>query len=243
MIISRVVAIAGLAIAVGIPRFATDATDVPRCSLAPFPGVRGQGSFFVGTATRDTALVGPGSVTPSGVGGHWGKGAPRAVHGQVVRIDMLGDTVTGALSAEHRTVIVVPWDYDAGCDPTYWSRSAAWVDAGLEGFYTIRLRPVEAWAGKTPVGDAFFADLQPYPHGAFFRAGYHGTNALRERDALTPREYFSLYSALPTGADFGDSRTALARLKAWQDANPILAARYPADQILVTARRRLETQQ
>jgi hypothetical protein len=214
-----------------------------RCSLRPFPGARTDELYFVGTALRDTALAGRGAVIPSAYGGHWGRGTPRDVYGQVVRIELLPEDAPRELNdrAGDQTIIVVPWDYDAECTPTYWSRSAAWVEAGLEDFYTVRLRPERLGTGGPHVADAFFADIRPYPHGPFYRAGYRGTDALQQRAALTPREYFSLYSVLPTASELRDgSGIALRGIERWAAAHPDLAARYPADQILASIRQRLQ---
>jgi hypothetical protein len=219
-----------------------DNADV-RCSVVPFPGARSGDLFFVGIALADTALVGPGSVKASGHGGHLGNGRQRDVYGQLIQITQPGPESPDALRElpGGRHIIVVPWDYDPECAPTYWTRSAAWVEPGLEGFHTVRLRPANTWEGGVPVADAYFAALRPYPHGPFFSAGHRGTSALRHGTPLTPREYFSLYSVLPTISDTGDRTTmALARLRRWEADNPTLVARYPAGELLAAARRQLQ---
>jgi hypothetical protein len=212
------------------------------CSLMAFAGVRFAGLYFVGTTMTDTMLAGLGPVKPTQYGGHWGSGRAREVYGQLVRVELLSAEAPAELRnvmAGDRTIVVVPWDYDPACDPTYWSRSAAWVEAGLEGFYTVRLRPQGRGENSRPVADAFFADLQPYPHGPFYHAGYRGTSALRERASLTAREYFSLYAVLPTPSELRDgSSAALSRLQTWKAQHPDLAERYPADQIIAVIRRR-----
>ena len=127
-------------------------------------------------------------------------------------------------------MVVVPWDYDPGCEPTYWSRSARWIDSGLVGFYTLKLRSETQWVDAHPTFDAFTADLNPYPHGEFYRAGYRGTNALRSGVSLDARELFSLFRVLPF-YDASDrvSPDALVPLRAWLAEHPELAKRYPAD--------------
>ncbi len=210
-----------------------------RCSLVPIPlGRDTAASYFVGTATADTVLAGPGTVEPGVEAGHWGTGASRAVYGQVVRVDTLGGAHAAALRgaitrAGTADVVVVPWDYDPGCKPTFWNRSARWVEPGLVGFYRIRLRDPSAWASGRPTFDAFHASLQPYPHGAFFQAGYRGTDAIRTRPSLDAVEMFAFYEGLPTYREREhDPLRASERITAWQRAHPDLARKYPADEVI-----------
>lgn len=207
------------------------------CSRMPFPPVRNRGAtYFVATTLADTVLAGEGRVHPDSNEGHWGAGEAHAVYGQVVRIDTLG----GANEAElfrlleqrrSRDVVVVPWDYDPACRPTYWSSSARWIDPGLVGLYVVRLRDKSEWADGRPTFDAFAAAFTPYPYGPLYRAGYLGTDALRSRPSLDAYEFFSLYAALPV--DFPDSDSAvLAPVRRWAAAHPELAGKYPADEIL-----------
>ena len=209
------------------------------CSLTPIPGQRDpHATYFVGAALPDTAPAGRGAVRPSDYGGHSGRGEPRAVYGQVVRADTLGGAHARLLTdaferLASREVVIVPWDYDPACEPTYWSASARWVEPGLVGFYSVRLRPEPQWADGRPTFDAFRAGLQPYPHGPFFRAGYRGTDALRTRPSLDAREMFSFYHSLPTREEREwKGSTALDELRRWERAHPELARKYPADGIL-----------
>lgn len=229
--------------ATGISGVAPDAAS--RCSLVPIPmGRDTAATFFVGAAMADTVHAGVGTVRPSIYGGHWGPGTSRPVYGQVVRVDTLGGAHASALrSAFERTgardVVVVPWDYDPACEPTFWSRSVRWVEPGLVGFYSVRLREAAHWAGGRPTFDAFHADLEPYPHGTFFEAGYRGTEALRARPSLDARGMFSLYEAIPPYEEQErHAAAALERIRAWESANPELARRYPAAEILESIRRR-----
>ncbi len=207
------------------------------CSRIPFPGTRDRlATYFVARALPDTILAGENGVHPDTNGGHWGAGSARNVYGQLVRIDTLGgasDTKLRQVLADRRSreVVVVPWDYDPACRPTYWSSSARWTDPGLMGFYRVRLRNEKEWADGRPTFDAFAADLTPYPYSPFYRAGYVGTDALRSRPSLDAREFFSLSSALPVAIREGDS-AALAPVRLWAAAHPALAEKYPADEIL-----------
>jgi hypothetical protein len=242
----RAALVAGVATAFGIGAIyigaPTSAAGQPAatanlCSLIPFPGIRDRrATYFVATALADTVLAGENGVHPDSNGGHWGPGSARAVYGQVVHVDTLGGVSEAALDQlleerQSRDVVVVPWDYDPACRTTYWSSSARWTDSGLVGFYAVRLRDEKGWADGRPTFDAFAADLTPYPHGPFYRAGHMGTDALRSRPSLDAREYFSLYAALPVDMREGDSAT-LAPVRRWAAAHPALAGKYPADEIL-----------
>jgi hypothetical protein len=163
-----------------------------------------------------------------------------AVHGQLVRVDTIGGAGDGRVRRlldwrGTRDVVVVPWGYDDACRPVPWDSSARWVEPGLTGFYTVSLRPESQWVDRRPTFDAYAADLDPYPHGAYYRRGLQGTAQLRRRASLDAREMFALYDALPPHGRRDDA--ALARLRAWAAANPALAAKYPADAILREALR------
>ena len=224
---------------------AGESTRARMCSLESLAIARDTaGTHFVATALADTVLAGPGSVRPSDQEGHSGPAHARPVHGQLMRIDTLGGANSEAVRAAAarsgtRDVVVVPWDYDPGCMPTYWSPSARWVEPGLTGFYTVRARPTSEWVGGRPTFDAFAAALEPYPHRRIFLAGYDGTGAFRRRASLTPVEMFSLYQALPPqGARTASGDSAdLAPLRAWAAAHPELAIKHPADRMLDAALR------
>ena len=208
------------------------------CSVAPLPyGRNPTVTYFVGVALPDTMLAGPGRVRPSRGGGHWGPGRERTIYGQLVRVDTLGGVQAGDVRNAFgrrgsREVLIVPWDYDAGCEPTYWTGSARWVTPDLSGFYTVTPRPRREWVEDIPTFDAFSADLEPYPHGAFFRAGYRGTDALKTSPSLDARELFGLYNVLPVWEDIRHrDSTAFERVFEWARDNPELAARYPAQRI------------
>jgi hypothetical protein len=170
------------------------------------------------------------------------------VYGQVIGVERLAgaarETVERAFQRlGRREIVVVPWGYDAGCDPVPWGGSARWVTTDAPGFYTLRLRPRSEWAGERPTFDAFAADLEPYPHGRFFARGYRGTAAVRTGPSLTPEEYFSLYAALPDHETLRDPvrarASAIEALDAWEQAYPEAARKYPAPQILGSVRRTL----
>lgn len=224
---------------------------VSMCSLVPFAAGRDSSTtFFVGTPRPDTVLAGPGVVRFELRPGHWGKGKARIIYGQVVHVGRLGGAGAAAIERAFarrgsREVVVVPWDYDPGCETVPWGRSARWVTAPTPGFYTVRLRTQPAWAGDRPTFDAFAADFEPYPHGPYFARGYaraeDGTDPIRAGALLTPVEYFDLYAALPDQVQRTHTpAAALASVRAWERAHPDLVSRFPANQILRYARRGLE---
>lgn len=232
---------------VGLSVGADDAPAVASsfCSLQPFPvGRNPQTTYFVAEATADSIFTGPGLIEPTEAGGHWGSGQVRLIYGQVVRVEILagyGATGTSLANAVKRgtDVVVVPWDYDEACRPTYWQSSALWVSPGEESFYKVQLRPESEWLNGAPTFDALFADIAAYPHGAFYENGFRGTAALMERESLTPRELFSLYGILPTQDDLNRPTVIRRQIMNWVESNSELAKRYPADDILERLRRRI----
>jgi hypothetical protein len=218
------------------------------CSLVPVAAYRDTATtFFVGVGAPDTVLAGRGSTRVGGGPGHWGRGTERPIFGQVVRVGHhLGGAASSALERAFsktgtREVVIVPWDYAPDCEPVPWGRSARWVDSTQSGFFRVRPRPESQWVDGRPVLDAYWADLQPYPHGLFFQHGYRGTSALKTGPSLTPEEYFGLYAALPDQVQAArESDSALTALAAWERAHPELAGKYPAPQILGFARRLVE---
>jgi hypothetical protein len=217
-----------------------DGIDTVRCDVDFGVSVRAD-LYFLGQAHPDTVRVGEGDVTPVADVGPNGHGKRRDIFGQRVRITELNVDasleVRRALDeAGSPDVVVVPWDYDAGCEPTYWRSSARWIEPGPEAFYVVRLRPRRHWAGNYPTFDAFFAALHPYPLGLALRA-----RRRREHGPwLSPRELFSLYTVMPSWTEMRTSRLeALDRIEAWEVANPALARRYPANEAISITKEQL----
>lgn len=213
------------------------------CSLAPFSLWRQVGTtYFVGRALPESLLVGQGEVEPTRYGGHWGAGSERPVYGQVVRVIRLRGHEQEALeqafaSRGSRDVIVVPWDYDPECAPTFWSRSASWISTDAPGSYAVRLRPKQLWKDGQPVFDAFMAGLTPYPHGPFYERGYRGTDALRLRPSLSADEFFDFQGAWPFFSSPRDYRVVRDSLINWSRRHPELAGKYPAADLIAKAER------
>lgn len=214
-----------------------DTGEASLCSIAPFPtGRDSTATYFLGRAVPETVAVTQGRISPLAAAGHWGNGRVRPLFGQVVRVDTgagAGSELLYRTFAQrgNRDVVIVPWDYDAGCQPTYWTASAQWILSDRVGFYALRLRPVEEWSGGRPTFDARQASATPYPHGPFFAAGYGGTGVMRTSPYLAAAELFDLYGVLPTSGT-GTRPTDLDPVLRWRDANPGLARQYPADKIL-----------
>jgi hypothetical protein len=131
-----------------------------------------------------------------------------------------------------REVVLVPWEFDAGCRPAAWRRSARWAELGVAGFYVARLRERAHWSAGRPTFDVYFAGRYPYPSGSFFRA------APPAQPALTPDEYFDLYGALPARrTPYREREQAGRRLWQWAERNRTVAAKPLAAQILAEVRR------
>jgi hypothetical protein len=215
-----------------------------RCSLIPAVSFRDTTvTAVLGSALPDTIFAGPGSVVYSNYPGHWGDGRRDAFFAQLVDVARLAGADSQALEAhfaQHgdRRIALVPWDYAPDCRPVPWSRSARWVEDGNLAFYRLQLRAPAEWARGYPTFDVLAADLQPYPHGLFWRRGYRNSDSVRAGLGLTATEYFDLYAVLPTREESdGQSAAAFARLDAWLIANPSIAQRYPATLTLRLLRR------
>jgi hypothetical protein len=172
-----------------------------RCSIMPFVGVRpSQTTVLLGTASPDTVEAGPGSVTSSDHGGHFGRGGTGAIYGQVVDVARFGGTDSLALArvfALHgrARVVIVPWDYDGSCAPTRWSEGAAWVPIAEPGAFTVILRPdydgMEGQSGSGSAHESVCSGLRAPPLRAAgvrgmvtaptCRAGSRDTGALHDR--------------------------------------------------------------
>jgi hypothetical protein len=220
-----------------------DDASMPRCDIDFGASVRPD-LYFIGSAQPDTLLAGLGEVVPPAAAGHYRDGRRRAVYGQLVNVTQLNSQAPAELKAAQNSssrfeVVIVPWDYTASCEPTYWTLSARWIEPGPEGFYIVNMRARRHWVGGRPTFDVFFAALHPYPLGRMFP-----DRRRREPGAwLTPRELFSLVSAMPTREEMKASRRdALNRLERWEAANPGLAIRYPAKEAIWIAKEQLTKQ-
>ncbi|MEW5916681.1 MAG: hypothetical protein AB1762_09755, partial [Gemmatimonadota bacterium] len=131
------------------------------------------------------------------------------------------------------SVVVVPWDYDPGCEPVVWGGSFAWTAPDSTGVFTVTLRSRELWVDSMPTFDARMAAIQPYPHGIYYQRGFRGARAIREGRGMSVREYFEFQLALTdsmrTGAGTEQLRTAVC---GWAAEHRDRAARWPASQFV-----------
>jgi hypothetical protein len=225
---------------------AADAGDAARCSVVPFAGGREPGAaLLLGTASPDTVAAGAGEVTTGGDGGHAGRVGSGPIFGQLIEVARHAgaDSLVLARAFERSgsgRVVIVPWSYDAACQPIRWTRGAAWVSLAEPGVFAVRPRPDSLWAGGVPTFDAFMATFEPYRHGDFYRRGHMGTDSLRTTRSLTPAEYFELLRVIPDWETLNtapeDSWDAILE---WQAAHPELAARFPATRMIASIGQRL----
>ncbi len=219
-----------------------------RCSLIPYPVERDSATtFFVGRAQPDTQVVSSGISGASRRQAGEGSRSTRRAFGQVIRVEQLGGSRTASIEAAFarlgaREVVIVPWDYDPACDPVPWTSRTRWNDEAGTGLYRVTIRAESNWVGGRPVGDAFAANMQPYPRG-MVSYGYRDTYSLQRGRSLTPEEYFELFAALPERyAAARDPAAAGAALDAWERAHADLARKYPAPDVLRYARLALKRQ-
>lgn len=208
------------------------AAPAAACSLRAPWGLRDGSSVpFLATAMPDTLPAGAGTMRVTVQMGHFGRGVPRAIHGQRVRIDSLGArgrrTVGDATHA-----VLVPWDYGADCSPVTWGRSARWIAPGTQGLFTAALRPREHWVDGLPTFDIIGTQFQPYPQaragfGRFVEAGtplLPAGELLHLLDSVPPR--FPLEDTLATRRVLAALLADTARARAYPVAEMIREAAY-----------------
>lgn len=98
---------------------------------------------------------------------------PRKIFGQTMDLSQIegfgAEHVREVLaSSGTREVVLVPWDYGAGCGPHFWNGSARWSTPDSLGVYTGTLRPDSLWVGGRPTFDVYFAEVS-YAHGPRLR--------------------------------------------------------------------------
>jgi hypothetical protein len=210
---------------------ALSASEARACSLSGFPTSRSpDGVHFIATATADTLFAGPGAVRYEVAPGHFGAPGDRTVYGQVVEVERAGGA-TARVPGRFTRAVVVPWDYGADCRPTPWTRSARWVEPGTRGLYVASLRDPAHWVDGIPTFDVHTPDSDPFPqHVEPWRLEDEEGGTL---ELLTADQTFALMDLLPLRAEEdADPRKAARPLLEWARANPALARRYPATEIL-----------
>lgn len=208
---------------------------VHACSLSPFPMTRDPvGVYLIGTALGDTVAVGPGGVKLGEGSGHYGLGTARPLYGQVVAVEQIGEPWRQSLPNQVSRVVLVPWDYDASCNPVPWTRSAKWQPLGTRGVYHAALRSSEYWVDGLPTLDVFAPEFAPYPSGPGYRwereqARREGSLTFHELDA---EHYLDLVERLPTADGLGeDAIGAATPMWAWVAEHPDLASAWPATRL------------
>ncbi|MCE9601581.1 MAG: hypothetical protein K8S21_05110 [Gemmatimonadetes bacterium] len=185
---------------------------------------------FIGTALGDTVRAGPGTMRPIVALGHSGRGQPREIFGQRVHVDRVGGRARRAFPAGATDVVLVPWDFDASCQPVTWGRSALWLAPGTAGLFSAELRDREHWVDGLPTFDVMTTAFHPYPialeSAARSRSGLRAPLAL-----LTAEELLRFFDALPPRRTVPDSLAALADLRRLA-ADPELAVKYPVTEFL-----------
>lgn len=223
------------------------AGDRPACLADVSPFRRGSdATHLLAVARADTALAGHGSVAPTGERGHWGSPRPDStVFGQVFRVERYGGAGAAALdsvleSGADLEIVVVLWDYDASCRPTYWSGSSQWVFPDSIIFFSAKLRPSTGWLEGRPTFDSFWGGELAYPFDAltqsveFYRHLDTVGLPYRRRDgALTAEEVFRLVDELPAPCDWRERPLeAAARLAVVKERRAELLLRHPGRAIV-----------
>jgi hypothetical protein len=228
---------------------ASAASSTEACSLVGMAPYRYAGNvYFTAIATADTVLAGPGARSLGEGPGHSGRGTPRPIFGQVVRVQRLANgsptVLSSALTAAADEVVIVPWDYGPDCSPVTWSDSFRWMTPGTGGLYSARLRDQEHWVGGRPTFDATAA-LTPYPSAPLIRTYLERSGLTSSPDSmpmLSPDELLTYYEATPSGME-AQSVAELTRsaedLRRWRDANPTIARRRPAADLIEAALRQI----
>lgn len=204
------------------------------CSLRPPWEYRTPRSVpFIGTALSDTLLAGPGMMNPIVAIGHSGRGQPREIFGQRVQIDRVGDIARRAFPQGATEVVLVPWDFDAGCETVAWGRSARWLSPGTAGLFSAELRDREHWVDGLPTFDVLSTAFQPYRSAS--ENARRQLPLLDSKALLTADELLRFFDELPLPSSVPDSVVALAELRRLT-SDPVVASKYPVKQFIFSAR-------
>jgi hypothetical protein len=219
------------------------APDAHACSLADFKTVRGSKlAHFIATATADTLFTGPGTMRYQVQEGHFGPAGDRTIYGQVVDVERAGGLALARIPGRFTRAVVPRHQHGADCRTTPYTRTARWVQPGTRGLFVAVLRDSAHWVDGIPTFDVGTPDTEPYPQRA--QAWKYGGDdekdyAFDSDSILTMDQAFALMDVLPVLGEKGETEDARP-LFAWARANPRLARRYPAAQILRFARLDLE---
>lgn len=195
----------------------------PLCSKGYQATVRPD-HYFLGTATGDTLLAGPGRTAPAFGGGHFGSSEPGEFYGQVIQVDRLSQH-SSLRARQPSRVVVVPWDYDASCRALRWGGTAVFMPEGTTGVYDLlHLRAEEDWVEDIPTFDAFSPSLLGYPNSL----RKPRPDPSQDLAPLSATELFQHLESMPAPRDIDELGWAavepfISRL----DDDPNLRRRYP----------------
>lgn len=205
--------------AVSLARQAGACSMVHSTPLHLWPGL----AMMLATPTSDTVFAGPGKEKPSLYPGHHGPVYDRPIYGQIMRVD----SALGPGARSTSRVVLVPWDYDAGCNATPWGNSFVWRRPGASGLYSATLRDSAYWAGGLPTYDVFVTENQPLVER---RGGTGSMLQIGDPAALTPEEFFSIARGFRVVTTERERHLADTAMFLWAEAHPALARRSPLDE-------------
>ena len=210
-------------------------TSARVCSLAPIPGFKLVGeAFFLGYAIKDTVFTGPGATVAGSGRGHYGGPTKRGIYGQYVRLTQIDGADIPADVRKADTVIVVPWDYDAACEPVPWGGSAAWLTSDELRFFYPKLRDRDGWVGSVPTFDAFLPGVDVFPS---FRPDVppiqSGVPPGRRELTASAESLFAFFQSIPALTDYREvPESAFIQLQEWAAAHPVLTRTSPIADVL-----------
>ncbi len=152
--------------------------------------------------------------------GHFGRPVDRPFFGQLLHVQRTGGVGLPPNVRTLDTIVIVPWDYDAGCQPVPWSQSYHWLREPGVRFFSVALRDSGSWYRGLPTFDAYAPENAAYPPA--FASPVYG----RQGSSITPEELFDFYEAMPAQEDAG-APGALTNARKWVERHQAEADRYP----------------
>lgn len=209
--------------------------DALRCSPVLTPQLRGERTtVLLLRPSSDSAGAGPAPFALGSNSVRREAAPPGPTRGQLMEVRRFAGHDGARIRAAFRKtglsrVLVVPWGFDASCQPTRWRGNAVWLTPDQLVTTTLVLRPDSLWAGSTPVFDATMT-------GGLYVGGAdvvgRDTPSPSAKPALDASEFFAALTAFPT---FEATQRAPERtwrlVQAWQHAHPSLADRYPVTEM------------
>jgi hypothetical protein len=150
----------------------------------------------------------------------------RAIFGQRVRVDQLGDAARRLMPMNVKEVVLVPWSYGGDCRPIPWGASTRWLSESRAGLFRATLRNPEFWANGLPTFDILTTREQPYQEKAVVP---------RQQPRLSTDALLRFYDLLPNNGEESDSVAALEFIKLVR-ADSVLRSSFPSRTFLHHAR-------